>query len=243
MEISEGIVVFGYAIFIKKIKTLVVSDLQLGKEEMMRQAGLFIIDNEAGSFRNTLDTMLNKTKAKRVIINGDLKHEFGKINRQEWKQLSELLRGLRKKAEVIIVKGNHDILLRPIAESVNISIKEYYYNKKEKIYFTHGHKIPEDRFFKEAKTIIIGHEHPAILLDDGIRREYVKCFLVGRYKNKKLIVIPSFSNIGRGVNILREEYLSPFLKKIDDFKVYVPLENLLYFGKIKELKKIMNIVF
>jgi len=128
-------------------------------------------------------------------------------------------------------------ILGPIAQKRNLEIKDYY--KTNNIYICHGHKIPEDKDFKKAKTVIIGHEHPAVGIREYPRIERFKCFLLGKYKNKKLIVQPSMNPIAEGTDVLSEKPLSPFLEQnIDNFEVFVIEKEVYKFGKLIKLKSL-----
>jgi len=69
----------------------------------------------------------------------------------------------------------------------------------------------------EAWWIVIGHEHPAVGLRDPVtqRVEVYKCFLVGRWAQKNLLVLPSFNQLVRGSDLLAEQPLSPFVQQSD----------------------------
>ena len=139
-----------------------------------------------------------------------------------------------EKANVILVKGNHDTILGPIAKKKNVEIKDYVII--DNICILHGHKIFNICFDKYIKTIIIAHEHPAITLSKEGKSEKYKCWLVGKWYNKKLIVMPSFMPFPVGSNITTDK-LSPFLKdSIKNFEVYVIGDRIYYFGKLKDIK-------
>ena len=89
------------------------------------------------------------------------------------------------------------------------------------------------------KTIIIGHEHPAVSLYQWPRVEKYKAFLVGEWKKKRLIVLPSFNLATEGTDILKEHLLSPFLerKNIPTFEAYIIADKPYYFGKLKNVAK------
>jgi len=129
-----------------------------------------------------------------------------------------------------LIRGNHDSILGPIAKKKNIELKEYY--KVNDILICHGNKIIEE----ESKIIIIGHDHPTIGLREDSRVEVFKCFLKGEWEGKTMIVMPSSNLVTQGSDVLRETLLSPYLKNIDDFKIYVVDEKIYDFGKVKELK-------
>ena len=100
--------------------------------------------------------------------------------------------------------------------------------------FLHGDKILKESL--NSKILIIGHEHPALNLREGPRKELYKCFLLGKYKNKILIVQPSFNLLTEGSDILKEKSLSPFLQQnLNNFEVFVVADKVYNFGKIKNL--------
>lgn len=108
---------------------LVFSDFHIGYEEALNKEGILVPRFQFESIIKRLDKIflkLNK-KIKRIIINGDLKHEFGTISEQEWRHTLRLLDYLLKKCdEVILIKGNHDTILGPIAEKRNVKVLDYY---------------------------------------------------------------------------------------------------------------------
>jgi hypothetical protein len=186
-----------------------------------------------------MDFIFSKCKAEKVIIAGDLKHEFGTITDQEWREVLNFLDYLSGHTEnIILIKGNHDTIIGPVADKKNIKIFDNYYLEKDGIYVTHGHNIPGDLNFSNSKTVIIGHEHPAISLSEENRTEKIKCFLKGKFRNKNLIVIPSFNFLTEGTDIISEGTLSPFLcQNLEDFEIYaVEKKEVLYFSKILFLK-------
>lgn len=236
-KIDEEIYAIDLALYLKNYKTLIISDLHIGIEESLNKRGVLIPRFQFNDFLNKLKLILNKIDVKRVIFNGDLKHEFGEISRQEWNNILKLFDFLNDK-KIIVIKGNHDPILKPIADKRNIKLVESY--NLDDIMVMHGDKI----LVNLGKTLIIGHEHPAISLKKGIRVEKYSCFLKGKWKNKNLIVMPSFNLLTSGTNILKENLLSPFLNNInlDKFEVFIiepsekELSKALYFGKIKDIK-------
>lgn len=109
--------------------------------------------------------------------------------------------------------------------------------EKDKIFIIHGDKIPKSKDFEKAKTVIIGHEHPAVALEDAAKHETFKCFLKGKFGKKTLIVLPSVSEIAVGTNILRDKTLSPFLEQdLRNFEVWLVEDKPYYFGRLNELE-------
>jgi len=131
--------------------------------------------------------------------------------------------------------------------SAFLSLKIVEHLKLGDVLICHGNKIVKEK----AKIIIIGHEHPAVSLQEGARVERFKCFLRGSFERKKLIVMPSFNLLSEGSDVIREKKLSPYLKKyLGNFEVFVVSaekseisgttsggDKVYDFGKLKGLRK------
>ncbi|MBI4447376.1 metallophosphoesterase [Candidatus Woesearchaeota archaeon] len=236
MEIINGVEAKSFGLYLKKEKVAVISDLHIGFEEALNKQGILVPRFQFEDLTNELKKFLKDFETKIVVVNGDLKHEFGTISETEWRQtlqIIDLLMGYCEK--IVLIKGNHDTIIGPIANKRNVEVKDYFVAGE--FFICHGDKILKNKEFDKAKNVIIGHEHPAVSFREGGRSETYKCFLKGKFKNKNLIVLPSMNFVTEGTNILREQPLSPFLKNIDDFEVYAISEDeILDFGKIKNLK-------
>ena len=222
--------------------TLVIADLHLGYEQSLNMDGIMVPKFQYRKILERILEILDKTNAKQVVINGDLKHEFGRITRQEWNESLNFIQFLKENfGDVVLLKGNHDNYTKFIAQNTDLEVFESY--ALEEFIIMHGDKIPHDLMDKKETTIIIGHEHPCIGIRNGERLEKMKCFLKGSYKEKNLIVMPSFNFVTEGSDILHEKPLSPFLKhrSTDKFEVY-GVENfeVLPFGKIKDILSVRD---
>ena len=262
MEIQKNIKIIDLALLIGD--TLIIADTHIGQEEAMTKQGVLVPQFQFKETVKRLEHILKKTKPKTVIINGDIKEEFGTISDQEWRNTLKLIDFILKYAdELILVKGNHDTILGPIAKKRNTKVVDYLIidensrivedkkaiekitNKKTKIkirasknniLIIHGDQIPDKRILKKIKTIIIGHEHPAIGVTERIRTETFKCFLRGKWKKYNLIVLPSFNQIIEGHDVLKEEHVSPFMDQpLGNFEVYIVGDKVYEFGKIKHI--------
>jgi len=226
---------------------LVISDLHLGYEEHIFEKAL-VPRVQLKEIVKRLDKVFklldkDKIKIKKIIILGDLKHEFGGISDSEWRDTLEFLDYLIKKCkDIILIKGNHDNILGPIARKKEIKLKNYY--KTRGICFMHGDV--DWKGCKDEKILIIGHLHPAISLKDEYKKEKFKCFLKGKWKRKLVYIVPSLSpisfgydlsgikvmhNDGRGFVIVNNNYLKNF-----EVIIYNNKENKIHnFGKLKGL--------
>ena len=241
VRLLEGIYALGPGVWIQKERVLVIGDLHIGYEEALNRMGILVPRQQFKLTKALLEKILLSLPAKpeAIVINGDLKHEFGKISTQEWRETLKILDLLSSRVKkVVLVKGNHDTILEPIARMREISIVDFYFpGKKKDICITHGHKIWKDPEFRRAKTIIIGNEHPSISIRDGVKSELYKCFLVGKWNGKKLVAMPSILPIIEGTDVRREKILSPYLKQpLKDFEVFVVGDKVYRFGKLEDLK-------
>jgi len=238
VKLLPGISAVDLAIYIKKEDTLIITDLHIGYEQKIRMRGLLIPFNQLKElikrFENILK-QLNKSRVKRIVVNGDLKHEFGTITNQEWHDIQKFIEFLQSNSdELVIIEGNHDVILEPITKKKEISIVEYLIIND--VLLMHGNYIPE-HLPKGINTIIIGHEHPAVSFRDRPSEKF-KCFLIGKWNRRNLIVIPSFFLINPGTDITKENFISPFLKDIKNFQVFVVEDKIRNFGKVKDVMKL-----
>lgn len=227
MEISKGIFIIGTSLWIEKDKILIINDLHLGYEGELRAKGVLVPKVQYKDILEEMEKILSIVQPKKIIINGDLKHEFGRISNQEWKDVLNFLDFCSLRCEeVIIIQGNHDPIIKPIAEKKDVSVVNKY--ELDDIIIVHG-----DELIKTKKTIIIGHEHPAISIKEGSKVEKYKCFL----KGKQIIAVPSFNPLLEGTDILQGRMLSPFLKDINNFEVFIISKGEVFnFGKVKDLQ-------
>ena len=242
MNITPDLHIYDLCLYSKQHQALIFSDVHMGFEESLNKQGLLIPRFQFKEIIQRLETIIENIKQeqsintfKTIIINGDLKHEFGRISEQEWRHTLKLLDFLNKHTDnIILVRGNHDTILGPIAKKRNVQPVDF--KILGELLFIHGDIVPEQDLLEKAKTIIIGHEHPAISIQDGARVETFKCFLKGKYKNKTLIVLPSCNLVTEGTDLLKQARLSPLMpSNIDNFEAYIIADSIYKPIKIKQL--------
>ena len=68
---------------------LIIGDVQLGFEEALETRGVLVPRFQLKDILGRLERIFEQSaaaKIKRAIINGDLKHEFGTVTTQEWRE-------------------------------------------------------------------------------------------------------------------------------------------------------------
>jgi putative SbcD/Mre11-related phosphoesterase len=235
----EGAELIGLGLYLAPEKTLVVADLHLGYEAAQNKQGVLLPRVNAKEIKKDFQEIFKKTgKLKRVVIAGDLKHEFGNLEFTEWREVLDLLGFVRENCEeVVLTQGNHDKLLGPLNNWSKLTVlKEGLPLRNGEIFILHGHQIPEKNlYFKKAKVLVIAHDHPVIALKEESRKEKFKAFLKGKWKGKTVLVLPSMVKITQGTDMLRESTLSPFLENLDEFEAWLVEDKPYYFGKVGNL--------
>ena len=232
-------------LYVPSARTLALADVHLGWEETLHDEGTLVPRGHLRAVLERLEgivrTLDGRARLERVVVNGDLRHRFGPWTRQAWREAQEFLDCLQAVAsEVVLVEGNHDegslAALAERREGVLVR-KEY---GVDGLWFIHGDRAPE-AVPEGVEAIVIGHEHPAVGLRDPVtgRVETFKCFLVGRYRGRTLVVQPALNPWTLGSDLLREEPLSPLLAEgvLEGCRVY-PLGDdgtVLSFGPFRRL--------
>lgn len=234
------------SVFFPEEGILAIGDLHLGYEKMLKTSGFEFPINQIKETKQELDRIFEeikkkKFKLKKIVLLGDLKHHFN-FEVEEKFEIRKLISFLEKhipRENIIILKGNH--------EKVNFKEANYKdYFIQEEIAFTHGDKLFPEILDKKIKTIVMGHLHPAALIHDpkSHKKEKYKCFLVGKWKSKEIIILPSFLQIVEGTDIRSESarhkdqnFLIIPRKNLLKFKVFIPEKT----GKVLEFPTLEKI--
>jgi len=231
-EILPGVILTrDYALWLPKERALAISDLHLGYEGAMQEAGVAIPRRQKGIMLQRLDRLLTKYEPERVIVNGDFKHEFSRNLEEEWKDVQDVLDFLYKRTVPMLVRGNHDNYLMQILSKKGLTL----HRKVELGGFTfvHGHDDPG-----VSGPLVLGHEHPAVKLRDELGATIsLPAFVV----QPDVILLPAFSPLALGVNVTDEPRMSPLLEGRDlrSARVFAidDGEGLMDFGRVRNLER------
>lgn len=238
--------------FITDNKTLVISDTHIGVETDLSHAGIRI-HKQIEKFKDTLDKLIKLTKAKSLVILGDVKHKVPGASIQELRDIPKFLEYLSSKVKVQICKGNHDDFLETLIPS---GVKLYSSKgfKIGKYGFFHGHAWPSKKMM-QSDYLFIGHIQPAVEFKDKLGyRSRQQVWLKGKlnqevikkkYKTSStgklnIIILPAFNSLLGSLNVMEKKDLSgPLLTskamKLDDMRTY--LLDGTYLGLLKNIRK------
>jgi putative SbcD/Mre11-related phosphoesterase len=216
-------------------KTCIIADLHFGFEHH----NIDIIRIQTKILFDIIKNAVKQFDIKEIIINGDVKHSFGKDEPGEWHEIKLFLSKTQKLVNLTIIKGNHDNYIENVAKPMGIGVHSSII--KNGWLITHGHLRLDASNTSDVKGVVIGHEHPAIKIRDrmGALFKY-RCFLISTIGNKKLVVLPSLNPWSFGTDVLSSHtFLSPFLNKsiVENAEIIVTEDKeLFYFGKVSLFK-------
>jgi len=239
MEILKNVLAIDLFLYLKDFRTLIISDTHIGFEESLHKQGYIIPKSGLKDIILRIEKAVHTLKKKdlridTIILNGDLVHSFSKHSMDEKYALKQLIEFLGTLGQIIIIKGNHDKIISFMVKKDMMILPNV---RLGDILIAHGDVIDKDSDEPGVRTIIIGHEHPSVVLQSGLRREQYKCLLKGKYKKKDLIVMPSSNTLIEGSDVLKEKLLTPYITDINGFEIFAIADQIYDFGKISRLRK------
>lgn len=186
-------------VYFEESKTLAVADLHLGYAWAGRAQGQLLPIHRHAPASLRLKALCDHYQPQRVVCLGDVLHRALPIAgiREE---LDELCAQVPGSTELWLLLGNHDRGLEKWPIPTHIRIAKTLPQGRH--LFLHGDVPPPE---VDCALRIIGHEHPAIDLGDGVAT-FVKypCFLVA----PGLLVLPSFSPWTSGTSYGQHPFMS-----------------------------------
>ncbi len=223
---------------------IVVADLHIGVEHEFFESGI-IIQPQLKKMEDKITELLKISNAKKLIILGDIKHSVPKISWQEHAEIPKFIDSLSRRAELILIKGNHDGNLEKLLPEFKILKK---FSIGEDALLMHGHTGETEL---DYNYIIMGHNHPCIDFKDEFGRSikesaWIRAKFTDRArklyrlkKNPEIIIMPTFNDLlyGTPFNTRGENLLGPiFKKKLVDLKnAKAYLLDGSFLGKLREI--------
>ena len=213
IELPDGLPVA----HIRSLSSIAISDLHLGYEGMMARNGVLSPKINLLKIKKTISKALDVTGADRVIVDGDIKNEFSNVDVEEFNELYDFITYVKGTgADLVLIKGNHDNFVERYGKSFGLKIYRQEAAIDDYLFF-HGEEMPINS--SNAKTLVMGHEHPAIgVYNKSGRKEKLKCFLYGKYMRYNLLVLPAMNYFSTGTEVNMEpksDLLAPIFKKLD----------------------------
>ena len=167
------------ALFWERKKSLIISDLHVGKTAYFRKNGIQVPSDILQDDLERLDFLIQNFKAEELLVVGDFLHVGKNIDFEIFEKWREKNTALK----ITLIKGNHDVHNAAFLKDLEISIVEDYLFKDP---FTFIHE-PEN---KDRQYSISGHLHPGVSVKLEKRKTVrLPCF---RFSDHQLI-LPAFS--------------------------------------------------
>ena len=167
------------AIFLPGRKTLIVSDIHLGKAASFRARNFFAPEGITTHDLDRLSHLLASKAASRLLILGDLVHAQDGVTSHIEQAFVDF--SARQDCQMVLVKGNHDVKVK-IPSSWPLDLVEEHFTE-DGIIFSHDLNLQKDLF------TLCGHIHPAVVLSGkGRQRERLPCF----WLRDRHMILPSF---------------------------------------------------
>ena len=173
-----------HCIFWEEEKTLLLSDLHLGKTGHFRKAGIGVPATVYLEDLHRLFAAINRFRAENLVVVGDMFHSHANQELElfcKWRHDFNRLR-------IHLVKGNHDILSSEFYAKADIQIESRVLKIKNFAFVHDREDLSADE--KKEYFVFSGHIHPAIGIQ-GKGRQSIRfpCFHFG----KQQALLPAFS--------------------------------------------------
>lgn len=183
------------AIYWKDQKALIVADVHLGKTGHFRKAGIAVPNELAQKDLEVLSALIDEHQPEKIYFLGDLFHSD---KNSDWQYFS-LWRSKYAGIEMVLIKGNHDIIEENHFTDLNISVEKelligpfrlaHHPLKKQEIENTQGYTL-------------CGHIHPGVhLRGKGRDAVTLSCFAFGADQ----AILPSFGKFTGRIAIQHQE--------------------------------------
>lgn len=227
----------------KEKKILIVGDLHLGYEDYLAESGWSFPKTQLQDTLSIFEKIFNETgKLKEIVLLGDVKHYFAGVLNEEFSDFKKVIelfnKNLLSGGKIVIVKGNHDNILEPIIQRWGYDgIKVVPSYSVDDVLMFHGDKDFWEKievYDKKNKLLIVGHFHPAVSIRESAKKEVYKCFLFGKFKDKKVIVVPSFFTLVEGTDVSVRKLDGWF--DVSKYELFVVADKVYEFGKVRALE-------
>lgn len=230
---------------------LLIADTHVGLEVELGKKGVRIPSQSARIAQLVLDFAERMGGATSLAILGDVKHEIASIveSAREVREFLDRISG--KFNKVVLVKGNHDGNLDLILSS-NAKLNVYLIDSRggfmirsrdgKNLLLLHGNSKPRIEDFVNADVIIMGHTHPAILIQD-VTGYVMRAPVIVKVRVDKSVFGKNMYNTEIGttgtMNIIVLPTFNPLTVGMDVFEIFpkdlVEVETILHYARTWEI--------
>lgn len=182
-------------------RVLAVADLHLGYAWAHRLSGQLMPIPPTNDTLTRLAELQREYDPQEVVMLGDIVHRAMALPVLA-EEVRELFDALSARSRLTFLAGNHDRNLKVVLKEWTLPIELLGSRTVGNHLLVHGDAPPPET---DASVIVMGHEHPAISIGDGVTTsQKCPCFLI----SESVIVLPAFSRWAAGTNIRAYELMS-----------------------------------
>src|ERR1700744_2925999 len=183
------------AIYWKQEKALIAADVHLGKVGHFRKAGIAVPRDMEQTDLAELSDLIYEYKPAKLIFLGDLFHSDMNAD-WEW---FRLWRQQNKKLEIILIRGNHDIIHDKYYHELNVTLHDELLIQP---FLMLHHPLSEEKLQQTESYAFCGHIHPGVSLRGRGRQSLtIPCFSFG----ERQAILPSFGRFPGRVAIRQQK--------------------------------------
>jgi putative SbcD/Mre11-related phosphoesterase len=233
-----------------RLRLLVVADLHFGAEAEFARRGVHIPSNSSDRMKR-VRACVEAADPDILLLLGDVKHSIPFTNRQELRELPEILAAFRRLTELRVVPGNHDMgLERFLAEDELLPREGVVIDGTG---YLHGHTSPAGAL--AGRLLVVGHHHPVVHLHDEVgcavraHPAYLlaeiddECFREGEMapadNPTRALFVPAFFELAGGLDVaqIKASRMSPLSRCIREESAEVFLKDGTYIDSLEGLKR------
>jgi putative SbcD/Mre11-related phosphoesterase len=198
---------------------LIIGDTHFGIEERLRRKGISAYDISK-RLATRITTLVKLTRAKRLIILGDVKENIAYVDDFTRLAFAELEKTVPR-SKITIVRGNHDGRVEELGCEV-VPAEGFVYGK---LGLMHGHSWPGEKCMN-ADYLLSAHQHPQMEMRDASGKKHAEPVWavadadvkrMAEYydefnKKIRLVLMPAFNPlVGSAVKNAADSHLGPVL--------------------------------
>lgn len=183
------------AIYWEEERALICADVHLGKGGHFRKAGIAIPRDLAQDDLAVLSDLIREYKPQKLIFLGDLFHSDMNT---DWDWFA-LWREQFPKLDIILIRGNHDVIHDTHYEQLNVSL--HHQLPMEPFLMLH-HPLDAVKLREAEGYVLCGHIHPGVTLHGKGRQSVtLPCF----FFSDKQAILPSFGKFTGRISVQHQQ--------------------------------------
>lgn len=166
------------ALFWKKEKALILSDLHIGKTAHFRKNGIALANHVMKSDLERLSVLIAYFQPEKFIVVGDLLHAGNNSDVEEFCEW----RNQYPELKFYLIEGNHDRISKDLEKKLCLDFKADTLEVGD-ILFIHNFDSPNPKFQ------ITGHIHPGFVIHSTVKNIRLPCFV----QTANQLLLPAYS--------------------------------------------------